>query len=129
MGRNRGSTAWEEQTQAAHRMATRAIARKIEPNQAEGQNAVDRRGIFCGSCTEDCKGIRAAMHQSSGVGAGNGMMKISADRQGINNFVGEAVGQELVEPAAKLFAAATPFPVVCGGGQELQLRRAGTPEP
>jgi hypothetical protein len=35
----------------------------------------------------------------------------------------------LVEQAAKLFPAATPFPVVCGRGQELQLRRAGSPEP
>jgi hypothetical protein len=57
------------------------------------------------------------------------MMKIGSGGQRINNFVGKLIRQELLQPAAKLFPTATPFPVVRGGGQELQLRLTGAPEP
>jgi len=57
------------------------------------------------------------------------MMKIGSGGQRINNFVGKLICQELLQPAAKLFPTATPFAVVWGGFQELQLSRTGEPKP
>ena len=55
-------------------------------------------------------------------------MQIRAGGQRINDFVGEPVGQELVQPRAELFPAPTPVLVGHAIHQEFELRVARAPE-
>src|SRR5665213_710372 len=104
MRRHGRSAAWQEQAQSVNRIILRAIARVLQPDQAEGQDTSDGRAIFIRRRRKYSIGFRPAADDASRVRTGNRMMEVRGGRKRLDGFIWKMIGQNPAQPAGKLFA-------------------------